>query len=107
MPRCTSEASYGPWIRSSAPMHEFALSDWLSLEVYRTFLVFVRVGAAFFLLPGYGEPFLPARVRILAAGAVAVCTAPAIPGMPAALPGNVPMLLGVIAEAANGALLGT
>jgi flagellar biosynthesis protein FliR len=88
-------------------MVQFPLSEWLSLEVYRTFLVFVRVGTAFLLLPGFGEPFLAARVRILAAFAVAVCVAPAIAGMPAALPGSLQMLLGVVAEAVTGALLGT
>ncbi|PPQ27777.1 flagellar biosynthetic protein FliR [Rhodopila globiformis] len=88
-------------------MMHFSLSDWLTLEVYRTFLVFVRVGAAFLLLPGFGEPFLPTQMRILAAFAVAVCVAPVVAGMPAALPNNLQMLLGVVAEAVTGTLLGT
>ncbi|HQT77237.1 MAG: hypothetical protein B7Z80_08150 [Rhodospirillales bacterium 20-64-7] len=88
-------------------MAEYALSQWLSLEIYQAFLVFVRVGAAFLLLPGFGEPSVPVRMRVLAAFAVAIAIAPAVAGMPTALPNNMSMLVSVVAEAVNGALLGT
>ena len=42
------------------------LSGWLTLEVYRTLLVFSRISAAFLLLPGFGEPDVP-RARTAAA----------------------------------------
>jgi flagellar biosynthetic protein FliR len=87
-------------------MTEYPLSDWLTLEIYQAFLVFVRIGTAFLLLPGFGEPSVPPRMRILAAAAMAVAIAPTL-GMPAVLPDNAQMLLAVIAEAATGALLGT
>jgi flagellar biosynthesis protein FliR len=83
------------------------LSAWLTLEVYRALLVFVRVGVAFMTLPGYGDPSVPARVRILAALATGIAVAPAVPGLPAAVPGAGPMFLAIAAEAFAGALLGT
>ncbi len=82
------------------------LSHWLSLEVFDTLLVFVRIGAAFMLLPGFGEPAVPTRLRALGALAVAVAVAPAVPHLPAAVPA-LPTLVGVVAaEAVAGALLG-
>jgi flagellar biosynthesis protein FliR len=83
------------------------LSAWLTLEVYRALLVFVRIGAAFMTLPGYGDPSVPVRVRILAGLATAIAVAPAIPGLPAVVPGAGPMFLAIAAEAFAGALLGT
>jgi flagellar biosynthetic protein FliR len=88
-------------------MTTFTLSGWLTLEVYRTLLVFVRVSAAFLLLPGLGEPTVPTRIRILAALAVAVAVAPAIAGMPATVPDAGRLIVAVAAEAACGAFLGT
>jgi flagellar biosynthetic protein FliR len=79
----------------------------MSLEIYRTLLVFARVGTAFMLLPGFGEPFAPARMRILAALAVAVGIAPTVAGMPAAPPAAPDLVVSVVAEAVDGALLGT
>lgn len=88
-------------------MTVYSLSDWMSLEIYRTFLVFVRVCTAFMLLPGFGEPFAPARMRILAALAVAVGIAPTVAGMPLVQPIVPDALVSVVAEAISGALLGT
>lgn len=83
------------------------LSDWLTLEVYRVLLVFVRVSAAFMLMPGFGDAGIPARIRILCGLAVAVAVAPAIAGMPQIVPTAWGLMLAVVAEAVNGALLGT
>jgi flagellar biosynthesis protein FliR len=83
------------------------LSGWLTLEVYRTLLVFSRISAAFLLLPGFGEPAVPARMRVLASLAIAVAVGGTVPG----LPGNVPdawgTMFAVTGEAFSGALLGT
>jgi flagellar biosynthesis protein FliR len=83
------------------------LSGWLTLEVYRTLLVFSRISAALLLLPGFGEPAVPPRIRILAGLAIAVAVGGAVPG----LPGNVPdawgTMFAVAGEAFSGALLGT
>jgi flagellar biosynthesis protein FliR len=87
-------------------MTAYSLSDWMSLEIYRTLLVFVRVCTAFLLLPGFGEPFAPARMRILAALAFAFAIVPTVPGMPVAPPAASGLLISVLAEAVDGALLG-
>lgn len=62
------------------------LTDWLSLEIYRVLLVFVRITAAFLLMPGFGEPTVPARIRILVGLAIAAAVSPAIVAMPTAVP---------------------
>lgn len=85
---------------------DLSLSSWLSLEVYRTLLVFVRIGAAFLLLPGIGEPGVPVRIRILAALAIAFAITPAVPGMPDAEPNVWHLIVSVLAEAVTGAMLG-
>jgi flagellar biosynthetic protein FliR len=88
-------------------MTTFSLTDWLTLEVYRTLLVFVRISAAFLLMPGFGEPTVPTRIRILAGLAVAVAVAPAVAGMPDTVPTTWALIVAVAAEAVCGALLGT
>jgi flagellar biosynthetic protein FliR len=85
---------------------ELTLSNYLSLEVWRTMLVFVRIGAAFMLLPGFGEPSVPVRIRLLTGVAVAFACAQAAPGMPSAVPGAWNMAFMVAAEATAGALFG-
>lgn len=87
-------------------MHAWSLSDWMSLEVYRGLLVFVRVGTAFLLLPGFGEPFAPARIRIMAALVVAIGIEPAVDGMPEVTPAAPGIVIAVLAEGVAGALLG-
>jgi flagellar biosynthetic protein FliR len=83
------------------------LSGWLTLEVYRTLLVFSRISAAFLLLPGFGEPAVPARMRVMAGLAIAFSVAGAVPGLPVSVPGAWGTLLAVVGEAFSGALLGT
>jgi flagellar biosynthesis protein FliR len=82
------------------------LSGWLSLEIYRGLLVFVRISAALLLMPGFGEPSVPVRIRILAGVAIAAAVSPAVAGMPGVVPGTWGLLLAVAAEAMSGALLG-
>ncbi len=84
-----------------------SLADWMSLRIYIVLLVFVRVATAFMLMPGYGEPNVPARMRLLAALGISVAVAPAIGGMPSVVPSSIGIIVAVIAEAACGALLGT
>jgi flagellar biosynthetic protein FliR len=82
------------------------LSGWLTLEVYRTLLVFSRISAAFLLLPGFGEPSVPARMRVLAGLAVAVAVGGAVPGLPGSVPDAWGTMFAVAGEAFSGALLG-
>jgi flagellar biosynthetic protein FliR len=83
------------------------LSGLLTLEVYRTLLVFSRISAAFLLLPGFGEPAVPGRMRVLAGLAIAVAVAGAVPGLPVNVPDAWGTLFAVGAEVFSGALLGT
>ena len=78
------------------------LTDWLSLEIYRVLLVFVRITAAFMLMPGFGEPTVPTRVRILVGLAISAAVSPAIVAMPTSVPNVWGILLGVAAEATSG-----
>lgn len=87
-------------------MLQVTLQGWLSQETWRVALVFARVGTAFFMLPGYGEPGVPGRIRLFASIAVSVAIAAALGPMPAA-PANVwGLLLGVLPDMMTGALLG-
>ena len=53
-----------------------------ALQVYSVGLVFVRVAAMVMLLPGVGEPAVPARIRLAFAFLLALVLAPiAAPGM--------------------------
>lgn len=87
-------------------MYQFNLSGLMSLEVYRTLLVFARIGMAFLLLPGYGEPGVPTRVRVLAGLGVAVAAMPAIGQLPATVPGAWGLAFSLAAEVTSGALIG-
>ena len=75
------------------------LADWMSLKIYVVLLVFVRVGTAFMLMPGYGEPTVPVRMRLLAALGIGIAVAPVVAGMPAVVPPSIGIILGVSAEA--------
>ena len=63
------------------------LPDLLADEVFGALLVFVRVGAALMLLPGFGEAFVFARLRLvlalLVSAALAGPLAPVLPAWPA------------------------
>jgi flagellar biosynthetic protein FliR len=83
------------------------LSDWLTLEVYHIMLVFVRTSAAFLLMPGFGEPTVPIRIRVLAGLAMAASVSPVIANMPQTVPDGIGLIFAVVAESVNGALLGT
>ncbi len=87
-------------------MAQLTLSGWASLEVFQTLLVFVRISAAMMLMPGFGEPSVPVRVRVLAGIAIAATVAPTIDGMPQVTPTASGIGYAVIAEAVGGALLG-
>jgi flagellar biosynthetic protein FliR len=67
--------------------------QWLSAEAFGVFLIFVRIGATFSLLPGFGEAYVPVRARLLLAIAVSFVLVPVIsPGLPPS-PTTVPGLL--------------
>ncbi len=84
-----------------------ALNQLLSAQIFGLFLVFARVGAAFIMLPGFGEAYVTPRIRLLMAFAVTFAMAPALaPHLPAlpAEPMQLVLLLGE--EIAIGIFLG-
>ncbi|HYD66616.1 flagellar biosynthetic protein FliR [Azospirillum sp.] len=83
------------------------LAQLLSAEIYRVFLVFVRVAAAVAFLPGFGEFAVPVRMRLSIALLAALVLAPTVPGLPAAMPAHAPDLAGqFMGEMVVGAFLG-
>ncbi len=85
---------------SAEPLLAFAQA-WFAIAG----LVFLRVGAAMALLPGFGEQSLPLRVRLAAALAFTAVVAPAVaPGLPQL--GGAALLQAVAAEVVIGLALG-
>ncbi len=83
------------------------LADLLAAEVWSLFLVFARLGAAFAVLPGFAEAFVPARMRLLLAGAATVAQAPVLAPTLPRLPAEPLMLAALVAsEAVAGLFLG-
>jgi flagellar biosynthesis protein FliR len=59
------------------------LPELVAADLFAPLLVFVRVGGAFMVLPGFAEAYVGARVRLLLALAVSVVLAgPLVPGLP-------------------------
>ena len=87
-------------------MASLTLSGWITLEIFRVLLVFTRITAAMMMLPGFGEPAVPVRVRILAGLAMAAAVAPGIAAMPTTVPDAAGLGVAVLAEAIAGAMLG-
>lgn len=76
--------------------------------IFAVLLVFVRVGAALMLLPGYGEPYVSPRIRLLMALMVALVVAPILaPDLPEMPASAVALTLLVLGEVLIGAFLGT
>lgn len=77
-------------------------------NVFGFMLVFARIGAAFALLPGFADSFVPMRVRLLLALAVSAAVlpvlAPALPPLPAS---GLAVALLVIGESVVGFFLGS
>ncbi len=71
--------------------------------LWAAFLVFCRVGTVMAVLPAFGEQSVPARVRLVLAGAFTAVVAPA--AMPL-MPAGVPALPALLAEVAAGLILG-
>ncbi len=84
------------------------LEEFLSAELFVVLLVFVRVGAVMMLLPGFSEPYVAPRARLLLALMISIVIAPIvrenIPAMPDAV---VTLVLLIIGELVIGFFLGT
>jgi|CXWL01.1.fsa_nt_gi flagellar biosynthetic protein FliR len=73
------------------------------VEIWTTALVFARIGAMIMLLPGFGEPAVPARVRLAFALALAIALAPALAER---VPGPADTSWGMSAQVMTEALIG-
>jgi flagellar biosynthetic protein FliR len=73
------------------------LEQLVSVNLFQFFLVFARLGSAIMLLPGFGEAYVPPRVRLIFALTVSFALTPMIasglPAMPAAMSEFVALLL--------------
>jgi flagellar biosynthesis protein FliR len=77
------------------------------VDIWSTALVFARVGAMLMLLPGFGEPAVPARIRLGFALMLAVAMAPALAAsVPAPATNAWGMALQVASETLIGVMLG-
>lgn len=77
------------------------------VEVWAAALLFARIGGMIMLLPGFGEPAIPARVRLGFALVLAMALAPALgDSIPAPAAGAWGMAIQVVSEILIGVLLG-
>ena len=72
--------------------------QWFTAEAFGIFLIFTRVGTTFSLLPGFSEAYVPVRIRLLLAIAVAFVMAPVIQPKLPPTPGTVPGVLMMLGE---------
>jgi flagellar biosynthetic protein FliR len=74
-----------------------SLEQLVSVNLFQFFMVFARLGSAIMLLPGFGEAYVPPRVRLIFALTVSFALMPLIanslPAMPAAMSQFVALLL--------------
>lgn len=76
-------------------------------NLFAVLLVFARVGSAVMLLPGFGEIYVSARVRLLIALAIAIVLTPVVGAqLPAAPVGAVATIAAVIGEVVVGLFIG-
>jgi flagellar biosynthetic protein FliR len=62
------------------------LEQLASVNLFQFFMVFARLGSAIMLLPGFGEAYVPPRVRLIFALTVSLALMPMIAGSLPALP---------------------
>jgi flagellar biosynthetic protein FliR len=83
------------------------LEQLLSAQVFTFFLVFVRIGAAFSVLPGFSEAFVAMRFRLMLAGATSLILAPVIgPSLPSAPASPAALFLLIGGESIIGLFIG-
>ena len=83
------------------------LPQFLPAEIFAFMAVFIRLGAAFLVMPGFGEAVVPARLRLMMAIAITLIITPIVrqtlPGLPSG-PGE--LIAFVATETAIGFFLG-
>lgn len=87
---------------------EATIQDFLATGVFTFILTFVRVGSAIMIMPGIGDSFVPARVRLLLAIALCFLLTPLTSQyIPADIPGTFPLITMVMMEVIIGLFFGT
>ncbi len=84
------------------------LQELLPAGLFASLLVFVRVGAALLLLPGYAEPHVSPRIRLLLGLLIAVVVTPVVsPGLPTMPESALALLVMIMGETLIGLFFGT
>jgi flagellar biosynthesis protein FliR len=84
------------------------LAELLPQQAFALLLIFVRLGSALMLLPGFGESYISPRVRLLLALTLTVVVHPILPPVLPALPDSaVALFLLIFGEAFIGLFLGS
>lgn len=84
------------------------LAELLPNQAFALVLVFVRIGSAMLLLPGFGESYISPRIRLLLALTVTVVIQPVLPPVIPALPASaLALFLLIFGEAFVGLFLGS
>ena len=82
------------------------INEFITNEMFSVFLVFCRIGTCLMLLPGFGDSYVPAQVRLLFGLVLSLALAHAIPALPK-LPASATMTLFLILhEVIIGLLIG-
>ena len=77
-------------------------------QVFAGGLIFARLGSIVMLIPGFGESFVPVRIRLSLALALAVVLFPVVGGLVPPIPADVSGVAGaVIKETAIGLMIGS
>lgn len=86
---------------------EATLQEFLSFSVLAFMLTFVRIGTALTLLPGFGESFMPARIRLLLSLSVSFVLMPVImPYLPKVIPTTIMLFVLLAGEFIIGVFIG-
>jgi flagellar biosynthetic protein FliR len=84
------------------------LAELLPQQAFSLLLVFVRLGAALMLMPGFGEAYISPRIRLLIALTVSVVVLPILPPVLPALPDSaMALFLLIFGEVFVGFFLGS
>ncbi|MGR3711985.1 MAG: flagellar biosynthetic protein FliR [Shimia sp.] len=81
------------------------LLNWQA-ALWHGFLVFIRVAAAVSLVPGFGQSYVPQRVKLGIAIAFTLIVAPAVPAFDAAEPSFAATIKFSVTEALSGVIIG-
>ena len=84
------------------------LSQFLTTEIFAFLLIFLRVGAAVMLMPGFGEVYISPRFRLVLALLLSLVLVPMLAARLPDMPVSVAALIGLmLAETSMGILIGS